>query len=360
MLTANRRQCTPLSQLHSQQDETLMESWDSLTKFNQCQRGRISNMAFEGDIFDEFLHRQGRGPPTLPLNSVPTPRSPLLSVNTPGALGDGPDDDPSMEPEDDFEIPVLPLGQRLVINILSTWGDRHYVGLNGLEVFSSSGEPIKPAHIRADPPDINILPAYGKDPRVVTNLINGVNRTQDDMHLWLAPFTPGRSHTVFLDFGTSYQVAMIRVWNYNKSRIHSFRGVKEVEMVLDGRCIFRGEIAKAAGTLSGGRPSDQHLKLFFSVPCVLFNPHSAVTLGMDQFGDTILFTTDDEILEAMSRNDETFLCESEDPEVLVHEEELLRPQTADGEGEERPFTQAGFREEDLTVSVGFFLPAGTD
>lgn len=75
---------------------------------------------------------------------------------------------------------------------------------------------------------------------------------------------------------------------------------------------------------------------------------------MDQFGDTILFTTDDEILEAMSRNDETFLCESEDPEVLVHEEELLRPQTADGEGEERPFTQAGFREEDLAVSVGFF------
>lgn len=75
---------------------------------------------------------------------------------------------------------------------------------------------------------------------------------------------------------------------------------------------------------------------------------------MDQFGDTILFTTDDEILEAMSRNDETFLCESEDPEVLVHEEELLRPQTADGEGEERPFTQAGFREEDLTVSGGLF------
>lgn len=78
---------------------------------------------------------------------------------------------------------------------------------------------------------------------------------------------------------------------------------------------------------------------------------------MDQFGDTILFTTDDEILEAMARHDDTFLCESDDPEVLVHEEELLRPQTADGEGEERPFTQAGFREEDLTVSgsLGFFF-----
>uniref|UniRef100_A0A667YYW7 Katanin interacting protein n=1 Tax=Myripristis murdjan TaxID=586833 RepID=A0A667YYW7_9TELE len=320
-----RRQCTPRAQLHSQQDDTLMESWDSLTKFNQCQRGRISNMGFEGDIFDEFLQRQGHGPPAALVNPSTTPRSPLSHQ---AGLCEDPEDDPSTEREEEFEIPVLPQGQRLVINILSTWGDRHYVGLNGLEVFSSSGEPLRPAHIRADPPDINILPAYGKDPRVVSNLIDGVNRTQDDMHLWLAPFTPGRSHVIFLDFGASHKVAMIRVWNYNKSRIHSFRGVKEVEMLLDGKCIFRGEIAKASGTLSG---------------------------GLDQFGDTILFTTDDEILEAMSRYDETFQSDGEGPENLVYEEELQRPRTADGEGEERPFTQAGFREEDLTVSLKLHL-----
>lgn len=252
-LVITSRQCSPRAKLHSQQDETLRESWDSLSKFNQCQRGRISNMSLDGDIFDEFLQRHVRRPPTLPANSLTAPRSPRSPLTAQGGQCEGPDDDSCMERDDDFEIPVLPQGRRLVINILSTWGDRHYVGLNGLEVFSSSGEPILPAHIRADPPDINILPAYGKDPRVVTNLIDGVNRTQDDMHLWLAPFTPGCNHTIFVDFGGPYQVAMIRVWNYNKSRIHSFRGVKEVEMVLDGRCIFRGEIAKAAGTLSGGR-----------------------------------------------------------------------------------------------------------
>uniref|UniRef100_A0A4W5QVK8 Katanin interacting protein n=1 Tax=Hucho hucho TaxID=62062 RepID=A0A4W5QVK8_9TELE len=287
--SSNKRQHrTPRATLRSQQaqDDTLMESWDSLTKFNQCQRGRISNLGFEGDIFDEFLQRSSRAP----------------------------------EREEEFEIPVLPRGQRLVINILSTWGDRHYVGLNGLEVFSSSGQPVRPAHIQADPPDINVLPAYGKDPRVVANLIDGINRTQDDMHLWLAPFTQGMSHVIYLEFAGPCQVAMIRVWNYNKSRIHSFRGVKEAEMLLDGRCIFRGEIAKASGTLSG---------------------------GLDQFGDTILFTTDDEILEAMSCNDETFCGEAEGFEELSgYEEELQRPRTADGEGEDRPFTQAGFRPED--------------
>lgn len=252
LVNTSRRQSSSRAQLQSQRDDTLMESWDSLTKFNQCQRGRISNMSFEGDIFDEFLQRQGRGPPTVPVHPPTAPRSPFSSSSAQGALCEGLDDDASMEREEEFEIPVLPQGQRLVISILSTWGDRHYVGLNGLEVFSSSGEPLRPAHIHADPPDINILPAYGKDPRVVTNLIDGVNRTQDDMHLWLAPFTPGCSHTIYLDFGGPFKVAMIRVWNYNKSRIHSFRGVKDVEMLLDGRCIFRGEIAKASGTLSGG------------------------------------------------------------------------------------------------------------
>ena len=39
----------------------------------------------------------------------------------------------------DLEIPVLPKGQKLVMNVRNTWGDRHYVGLNGMEVFSELG-----------------------------------------------------------------------------------------------------------------------------------------------------------------------------------------------------------------------------
>ncbi|XP_048029743.1 katanin-interacting protein isoform X1 [Megalobrama amblycephala] len=294
-------------------DDPLMESWDSLTKFNQCQRGRISNMGLEGDIFDEFVQRQSR----------PTPVSTRRSSAPAQPDFDDPEDDPR-DPDEDFEIPVLPQGRHLVVNILSTWGDRHYVGLNGIEIFSSTGEPVKPVHITADPPDINILPAYGKDPRVVINLIDGVHRTQDDMHLWLAPFTPGRRHIISVDLGVRCCLAMIRVWNYNKSRIHSFRGAREMEMFLDGRCIFRGEIAKASGTLSG---------------------------ALDQFGDTILFTTDDDILEAMAQFDDTFGGEMEMGGPSVEEEELQRPRTADGEGEERPFTQAGFRKEDTPMDL---------
>ncbi|MGH0135646.1 UNVERIFIED_CONTAM: hypothetical protein FKN15_057951 [Acipenser sinensis] len=306
----SKRQRTSRAKWRSEQDDLLLESWNSLLKFNQSQRGRISNMDFEGDIFDEF--RRQRLEASVP--GVPKPQRQAL-------VQEEPEEDllSEADKDDEFEIPVLPHGQHLVINILSTWGDRHYVGMNGMEMFSSTGEPIQVARIQADPPDINILPAYGRDPRVVSNLIDSVNMTQDDMHLWLAPFTPGRSHVIYIDFETPCQVAMIRIWNYNKSRIHSFRGVREVEMLLDGKCIFKGEIAKASGTLSE---------------------------DLEQFGDTILFTTDDDILEAMSHYDNTFDGDLDSSQGLVYEEELNRPRTADGEGEERPFTQAGFRAED--------------
>lgn len=44
--------------------------------------------------------------------------------------------------DDGFVIPELPYGKDLVINIKTTWGDKHYVGLTGIEVFSATGEPV--------------------------------------------------------------------------------------------------------------------------------------------------------------------------------------------------------------------------
>ncbi|XP_032086358.1 protein KIAA0556 homolog [Thamnophis elegans] len=294
------------------QEHMLQESWNSLLKFNHSHRGRISNMDFQGDIFDEFLHQQK-------ISRQEDQKFRIKDQTRGLPVQKKADSCIDLEDESEFKIPVLPHGQHLNIDIRSTWGDRHYVGLNGLELFSSKGEPIQIVKITASPPDINILPAYGKDPRIVTNLLDGVNRTQDDMHLWLAPFTPGKSHCVYLDFAKPCEVAMIRIWNYNKSRIHSFRGVKDLSILLDERCIFQGEIAKASGTLAG---------------------------GPEQFGDTILFTTDEDILEAIYCYDESCEEEIESRGSLGYEEELKRPTTADGEGDERPFTQAGSRTED--------------
>lgn len=32
------------------------------------------------------------------------------------------------------------------------------------------------------------------------------------MHLWLAPFTPGAHHLVYLEFDNVQTIAMIRIW----------------------------------------------------------------------------------------------------------------------------------------------------
>ena len=128
----------------------------------------------------------------------------------------------------------------------------NYVGLTGIEVFDIEGKSINiPAeNVNACPPDINILPGYGGDPRTVDKLVDGHYLTNDDLHVWLTPFTAGEDHTISLDLGSKKQISMIRIWNYNKSRIHSYRGARIIECQLDGSTVFKGEIQKAPGTLN--------------------------------------------------------------------------------------------------------------
>lgn len=68
------------------------------------------------------------------------------------------------------------------------------------------------AQIWADPSDINILPEYDRDPRVVGNLLDGNNRTRDDTHMWLAPFNVGKNHYVYLTLAKKCSIALVRIW----------------------------------------------------------------------------------------------------------------------------------------------------
>jgi hypothetical protein len=124
------------------------------------------------------------------------------------------------------------------------------LGMTGIEVFDIEGNLLKVdagTGIKASPCDINLLVGYGNDPRTVDKLVDGVNFTNDDFHAWLTPFTKGEDHTISITLPATTQVSMIRFWNYNKSRIHSFRGAKLLTCHLDGSLIFQGEIARAPG-----------------------------------------------------------------------------------------------------------------
>ncbi|KAJ9593006.1 hypothetical protein L9F63_015325, partial [Diploptera punctata] len=277
-------------------EPSLEESWSSLSFFDKRHKGRLTEKVEDELISSSTGSDHGNGS-VSPAADTDDSSGGTRSTNS---------------SDSDFIIPELPSGTKLEFSIHSTWGDRHYLGLNGIEIFSSTGEPVSVAKIWADPADINVLPEYSKDPRVVTNLLDGVNRTHDDMHLWLAPFTKGSSHYIHLLFEHRVQIAMIRIWNYNKSRIHSYRGVRDVDITLDGVTIFRGEIARACGGILG---------------------------GTEAFGDTILFTTDDTILEMISQYDESFSSLLTEAHRDMDNYHIERPITADN-GDERPFTCA--------------------
>jgi hypothetical protein len=78
-----------------------------------------------------------------------------------------------------FLIPQCPSGRMLELRISSTWGDNHYVGLAGIELFDRHGQALTLTHpkrqVSAAPHSINVLPEYSSDPRTPDKLLDGTH-----------------------------------------------------------------------------------------------------------------------------------------------------------------------------------------
>ena len=172
---------------------------------------------------------------------------------------------------------VHPAGRQLRLQLLSTWGDPHYIGLNGIQLLSPTGAPLRitGAQLSADPPSIASLPQLANDPRTVDKLVDGSNASYDDRHMFLAPFTPGRMNSVKVDLGYGERIAALRLWNYAKT---STRGVRNFEVLLDGNLIYQGT-ARPAPPRAGS------------------SLHAA-----SDFVQTVLFTNNEDIIRAEAEN----------------------------------------------------------
>lgn len=148
-----------------------------------------------------------------------------------------------------FCVPELPRGQVLEFDLFSNWGDKFYIGLCGIELFDETGRPIRldAARVSATPSSLNSLPDIQGDPRTVDKLVDGVYLTTDEKHFWLAPFSPDKPARVRVDTGRRVTLSLIRIWNYNRDRVHSARGVREFAIRIDGVMMFFGELRRASG-----------------------------------------------------------------------------------------------------------------
>lgn len=91
----------------------------------------------------------------------------------------------------------------------------------------------------------------------VRRLLNGQNRTHDEQRVWQCRLSEQNADKetligeICILFERPVRIALIRFWNYNKSRIYSYRGVRMARLWLDQVCIFEGEVTRACGELQG-------------------------------------------------------------------------------------------------------------
>ncbi|KAL3998297.1 hypothetical protein ACH3XW_14485 [Acanthocheilonema viteae] len=169
-----------------------------------------------------------------------------------------------------FAIPELPRGELFRFILCSSWDDPHFIGLSAIELFNAVGE--RP---QIDKMKTNANIARGCLDNVFKNGEANLP-TNDPRKMWSARYD-NLTELLYIEIRLKEQesIAMIRIWNYNESRVHALCGVHDLRIELDGATIFQGEIS-CAFTFESEEES---------------------------MGDTILFTTNDTILELIAEND---------------------------------------------------------
>ncbi|RCN37848.1 hypothetical protein ANCCAN_16223 [Ancylostoma caninum] len=134
---------------------------------------------------------------------------------------------------ENFEIPELPSGKILRLELLSNWGDDTFVGLNAVEIFTEEGKRPEVAKISS-----NASRSVGN---VESIFVESFTCT-DKGKMWRAELQLDRPIVIEITFTDVIRIAMLRFWNYSESRVHAQMGVRNLRAELDDVTIFAGEV----------------------------------------------------------------------------------------------------------------------
>jgi hypothetical protein len=100
------------------------------------------------------------------------------------------------------------------------------VGLNGIEIFDPLGQNITPTITKSK------IQSEFKD---AYKLFDNVIVTKDADHIWQTSLK--KNISIAIEFQSLTKISLIRIWNYNKSRIYWEMGVKLLQVIFDNKIV---------------------------------------------------------------------------------------------------------------------------
>ncbi|KAK7194353.1 hypothetical protein NESM_000351000 [Novymonas esmeraldas] len=205
---------------------------------------------------------------------------------------------------------TVPCSRFFTVNLLTTWGDVHEIGLCGLELFDAEGRRVLPrpvaaveagvpaaqtasvkdgvVSLAASSPDgfvtayaeytwteadraaiesassaggehqqqtdsrAPLYAAIASDRRrqLCSLLLPHPFNTHDEANMFVMPYTAGQPHRIHLVFAAPVRVSAMRLHNYaGKGRVHTTKGVHIAEAWVEEALVFRGVVRANSGEL---------------------------------------------------------------------------------------------------------------